>query len=120
MKMVLIVLASFFLSTAFAQDQQRDGEAVAALMKITKYLADADLRCMSVDDCKLLPIGSRACGGPSGYVITSKMNGNMSELEYLATQTEVKQAAYNRTYGIQSICSLIVPPELKCLSNYCR
>lgn len=120
MKMLLVVLASFFLSTAFAQDQQRDGEAIAALMKVTKYLADVDLRCVRADDCKLIPIGSRACGGPGSYMITSKMNGNMSEIDYLALQTEVKESAYNRNYGIQSICSLVVPPELKCLSNYCR
>ena len=121
MKLLLVVFASLLLNTAIAQENQhRDGEAIAALMKVTKFLADADLRCATVDDCKLISVGSRACGGPAGYLVTSKLNGNMTELNYLASQTEVKQAAYNRNYGIQSICSLITPPELRCFSNYCR
>ncbi|WPU65060.1 hypothetical protein [Peredibacter starrii] len=121
MKFLFALLSLILTSGVFAQDnQQRDAEAIAQLMKVTKYLADSDLRCAKATDCKLIPVGARACGGPSGYMITSQLNANMTELEYLAAQTEAKQAAFNRNYNIMSICSLIMPPELKCIASYCR
>ncbi|WP_408098034.1 hypothetical protein ACJVC5_03670 [Peredibacter sp. HCB2-198] len=121
MKLLIALLPFVFISGVWAQDnQQRDAEAIAQLIKVTKYLADSDLRCAKASDCKIIPIGSRACGGPSSYMITSQFNSNMAELEYLATQTEVKQAAYNRNYNVMSICTLVMPPEAKCVASYCR
>ena len=121
--MKLIAVFTLLLSlSAWSQSsqEQQDGEALGALIKSAKLLADTDLRCQSAADCTVVEIGSRACGGPSTHFITSDDNSNMEELQYLARQTRAKGEAFNRNYGRISICTVVMPPVAKCIQQQCK
>lgn len=123
MKKIMLALALVTCS-AFAQDElteeKKDRKAINSLMEVTRTLANHDLSCQSSLDCLRLPVGSRACGGPNGYVITSTHNPLLEEVKFLAEQTESRESAYNMKYGVFSICSIVPMPQASCINNICK
>ena len=94
MKTVLSVLALTLAFSAHA-DQARDAAEIAKLNKQVTTLAKKDLSCTFPSDCQVIAVGSRACGGPNGYVVTSVNNKDLTKLETLAQTVTKKEAAYN-------------------------
>lgn len=122
--MRLFVFACFLISLstgAFAQSrqQERDRSSLEALVKGIHLLAKSNLSCVSDKDCVLFPIGSRACGGPSSYVMTSVFNSNYEEIEILSEKSREKEYAYNIQYRVYSNCSLLDAPRPSCVSKIC-
>lgn len=121
MKCTFFLMTFIFSFSAFAQDNQqaRDGRSIGALVKSVSLLSNSDLSCETSNDCQAIAIGARACGGPSSYIVASKNNYNFAEIIYLAAKTQIKQDEYNRNYGINSICSVVLPVYGVCKSNIC-
>lgn len=117
-----MIFVLFLSVSTFAQDgqQRRDAEAIRAVIESAKILAASDLSCTSASDCEVIAIGSRACGGPSGYLVTSKNNQNLNEIETLAQRSENLQQEYNRNYRMISICSILARPMPKCVAERCN
>ena len=121
MKALLAIIALTFSVMTHAQDAQtRDANAIKALIESATLLANADLSCDLDFDCEVVAIGARACGGPSSYIVTSKNNLNLNEVEFIALKTQEKQREFNRNYGRISICSIVMPPQTKCVKNLCK
>ncbi|MBP9706425.1 MAG: hypothetical protein KBD78_02210 [Oligoflexales bacterium] len=89
--------------------------AYTALESLTK----ASLVCRVDTDCVAVAVGAKACGGPSGYVVTSKFNDFYTggEIESLAKKTEEYSKAINNYLGLISDCSIEMPPTLECDSR---
>lgn len=89
--------------------------AYAALESLT----NASLVCRVDSDCVAVAVGAKACGGPSGYVVTSKFNDFYTggEIESLAKKTEKYSKAINSYLGLFSDCSIEMPPTLECDSR---
>lgn len=117
-----IIITLFLSSLAFAQDsqQEQDARAIRELIKSAKALSEAELSCQQDSDCTVIAVGSRACGGPAGYLIASENNSNLAEISFLAHQSMLKEAEYNRRYRILSICSVLMPPEPSCHQKVCK
>lgn len=122
MKVVILLFTlTSLLTNAFAVEGiERDRAAIKALVASVQLLAKSDLSCTSGSDCVALAVGSRACGGPSSFVVTSKDNANLAELETLTHATTEKEYAFNHKYRIVSICSVAMPPELACEKKLCK
>lgn len=59
--------------------------------------------------CRSLPIGSKACGGPQGYVAFPE-SINQEELEEMIEEYTEFERDYNEKWGIISDCSHVSPP----------
>lgn len=117
MKTILTFVFLITTSNAFAESKL--WESVSSLYTAVNALAQTDLVCSSNDDCSSLALGSRACGGPNGYVVYSKNNSSSNELVSIAANLEAVENRYNNEAGIFSICSFEMPPEVACQKNIC-
>jgi len=72
-------------------------------------LAD-DIRCDNESDWAIAPIGSKACGGPIGYVAYSLKTNTDLFLKKIEEYTQL-QKAFNVKWNQISDCSLVLPPK---------
>ncbi|MCM4159076.1 hypothetical protein FHG64_08800 [Antarcticibacterium flavum] len=75
--------------------------------------------CTENSQCRFIPYGSKACGGPQGYLIFSS-NVDVDELQTKVDAYTKAEATYNKQEGIMSDCS--IPPEpakLGCVDGNC-
>lgn len=119
--MTLSFLSILSLSaSALAQStQEREYKSIQTLIKTTKALSSSYVFCHSASACSAVALGSKACGGPSDYVVISKNNRNLKELRYLARRTVSREDSYNIRYEVESDCEEVILPETACLNNRC-
>lgn len=121
MKLLVSLLLFTYMNSTYAQfnPQQRDRAVIDSIYRSLREIAESDLTCETSDDCVVYATGTRACGGPSGSVITSSNNKNLPYVEYLAKLTAEKEHEFNIQYGVISICSVLRLPVPTCVSNKC-
>ncbi|CAM4754521.1 unnamed protein product [Rotaria magnacalcarata] len=107
-----IVLIFLFLSIAVNAKVTR--EDIDAVQKQLKAAVQVENRCTTSSDCTAVPTGSRACGGPNGYVVYAIKSSNARMIRLLATKTVDLERQYNLDNGVISICSMIMPPTPVC------
>ena len=76
--------------------------------------------CTSDSQCQVLPIGAKACGGPSGFLAWSNAKTNAGELQALAERYKAEQQASNDSSGRISNCRMLTPPAAACRANTCQ
>lgn len=120
---ILLTLAFLFVSTSthaqFSQ-QERDRAALQKLFKALHDVSKMELKCEKDDDCLVYSAGSKACGGPTDYVVTSTFNQYLPYVEYLSKQTKEKEHEFNVKYQIMSDCSLRMAPVPVCEAKVCN
>ena len=77
--------------------------------------------CETDQDCALLPIGERACGGPSNYVIYSRRLGDeaLNKLQELSAESVALAKKANKESGYLSTCQMYPIPTISCVENKC-
>ena len=75
--------------------------------------------CSGGDNCRSMPMGSRACGGPSSYIIYSLSKTDEKQLSDKVKQYTDLQKELNIKYNRTSDCSLLMPPTVDCLNGVC-
>lgn len=78
-----------------------------------------DASARRVEQCRVVRIGERACGGPQAYLIYSTAVSSERKLQELARQYAEAEEKYNRVTGAVSTCSQVMPPELHLSSGRC-
>ena len=133
MALVLIVTGSVAQS-AFAIESESDTIAqlkqqmeiqktyavITGMKRIVQYVANTDLSCATGADCIALPIGSRACGGPSSFIVTSAENRSLEVLTQSIELVTKAERDANLKFGMMSVCSFEMPPDLGCSNNLCE
>jgi hypothetical protein len=66
--------------------------------------------CENAREWKFTAIGSKACGGASGYIAYSTKIDESSFLKKVELYTRL-QADFNKKYGVFSDCSLVIQPK---------
>lgn len=77
-----------------------------------------DRRCGSDDDCIVLPMGFKECGGPLKYLVAAKRHRD--ELGKLLRRLESKQRTYSWKNGLVSSCDVPPEPYPRCLESTCQ
>lgn len=125
----LTIILSLFLinacgeesTTPVNEEQQKqrvinDLEQVA--LQINNLVGDASAD--QLQQCEMLPIGAKPCGGPWGYLIFSTADLDANTLETLVeTYTELDHER-NLLLGLASDCAYVGPPEIEFTDNKCR
>ncbi|MFL5785418.1 MAG: hypothetical protein ACJ76H_12445 [Bacteriovoracaceae bacterium] len=119
MKFFVSVLALTFTFGAYA-GQREDAARIERLNMKVKRLSMRNLSCRHDSDCTVLPVGSRACGGPSSFTMTSKFNRQFERLERVIARTTAREEEYNIKYHVVSSCIAVMPPVPVCENSMCK
>lgn len=75
--------------------------------------------CNTAAQCKYMAIGSKACGGPSDYIVFSE-DIDVTVLKKMVDRFTEDQKTYNKENNVASDCSLVTPPQnLDCIDGNC-
>ncbi len=75
--------------------------------------------CDNSSQCKVLAVGSRACGGPSKYVVYSTKTADATEVKKLAQEITTLEQQFNALNDMMSICQHLSAPGTQCSANTC-
>ena len=83
--------------------------------KRAQLVADLDAsigeaRASEVSECAVVPVGTKACGGPLSHRVYSTTDGVTERILELANIITELDAEANSEFGIVSDCSVSVPP----------
>jgi hypothetical protein len=76
--------------------------------------------CTDDSQCRVLPIGARACGGPASHLAYSTAHTDGAELQVLAERYHAEQQAGNQRAGMVSTCRMVPTPVASCRANTCQ
>lgn len=76
--------------------------------------------CSEASQCRTLPVGARACGGPEAYLAYSTANLSEPALQALAERYSAERRAENEKSGMSSTCQIIQDPGAECRAGTCQ
>lgn len=71
--------------------------------------------CREDRECRALPMGSKPCGGPEGYVAWSTAGTDARLLESLAARYREARQTRNQRLGLMSDCAVVSEPAVRCV-----
>ncbi|TFW13962.1 hypothetical protein E4L96_18930 [Massilia arenosa] len=75
--------------------------------------------CTADADCRTLPVGARACGGPEAYLPYSTKGTDVPALQALADQLAAERRAEIARTGEQGTCMFKPDPGAECRAQRC-
>lgn len=98
--------------------QEEDREALLSLKNEIESVVAASV-CGDAYSCEYMAFGSKACGGPQGYLVYST-SIDVEGLTSLVESYNKAETDFNIKWGIISDCSLPNPPtDVICENNTC-
>jgi len=90
-------------------------------IKLEKLMAEikelSDSRCENESDWRIRPIGSKPCGGPTGFIPYSSKIDTIAFIKKVNKYT-ADQNTYNKKWGMSSDCSIPQrPKKIVCENN---
>ncbi len=73
--------------------------------------------CRDDSQCRALPLGSKPCGGPEGFVAWSTAHSDARQLEALASRYKDARQARNQRLGLMSDCAVVPEPVVRCVPS---
>jgi hypothetical protein len=125
-RLLLILLLGCAACTSQAQDPERKTAASApaapgqgdTLARIRALAADAS--CSDHSQCRSLPIGHLACGGPQSYLAYSTLKANENTMRELGERYKAQRQAKVVKRGEVSTCRFNPDPGAVCVSGTCQ
>jgi len=121
--MKLLLLLFLFIGSVLGCEQAENAQEISA-KHLEKQLAEirsiinADT-CSESGECRILAYGSKACGGPQGYLLFSS-NLDVEALTRMVEDYNKAEDDYNKKYNVISDCMLALPPnKLACENGKC-
>lgn len=108
----LLFCASFlFLGCSIDDDFIPNQESDLAMLEelFAEITLLADEPCTDAEDWEFVAYGSKACGGPQGYIAYPTTIDVEAFLEMIENYT-TEEAIYNENYGVVSTCEVIGAP----------
>ncbi|NOU53028.1 hypothetical protein HG263_21230 [Pseudoalteromonas sp. JBTF-M23] len=78
-----------------------------------------DVSCDTTMQCQVEAVGSRACGGPSSYIVYSNKSANPDTIKQIASKITLFESTYNAKNKMMSICQHLTKPSTQCVENKC-
>ena len=93
----------------------RFGDTVADIRRLIGTPA-----CSSNAQCRTLPVGALACGGPRAYLAYSTGHVDARRLQALAERSRAQGNAENARSGEMSVCRHLSDPGAVCVAGNCQ
>ena len=119
--LVLVLLFGCAACTTQAQSPVKPAPAPAqagTLGEIRALIGTA--ACRDAAQCRTLPVGARACGGPQGYLAYSTAQTDESALRALGERYKAERQAQIAASGEMSDCRFIPDPGAVCSAGTCQ
>ncbi|MES2517007.1 MAG: hypothetical protein V4585_02795 [Bacteroidota bacterium] len=75
--------------------------------------------CAGGDDCKVMAMGARPCGGPSRFIIYALSKTDEKQLTDKVTAYTNLEKELNVKYNRMGTCIALIPPVVDCLNGVC-
>jgi hypothetical protein len=75
--------------------------------------------CEVTNQCRVIAVGSKPCGGPWSYRAYSTLNTDVSSLEGTVQRYNDLQKEHNRRTGAISDCMFVTEPTVQCVTGRC-
>lgn len=113
------LLLTTLVAACQAQPSVADPRAAEAalLQRIQAEVGQAP--CTSTAECRTLPIGSKACGGPAGWMAWSVTASRGDKLQAWAAELAQRQRQADMADGRMSTCSVVPDPGASCDAGRC-
>jgi hypothetical protein len=99
-------------------DQKADWAQILALENEAQALVKTD-GCLSVGQCRTVPVGSRACGGPRYYLVYCSRSTDSVALFRKLDAIAAGEREYNTKYKIMSTCEFRLRPKVALSGGSC-
>lgn len=76
--------------------------------------------CSADSQCRTLPVGAKACGGPAGYLAWSTSTGDLTRLAEMAARQAQAERKEQEASGMQSNCAVVTDPGAVCKAGHCQ
>ena len=122
MKKLLLV---FLFGCAACTTEAHDPAGSQAQSSPGKLLADIKRAigtptCSSNAECRTLPVGALACGGPDAYLAWSTRHGDEGALRALSERSKTARQEEIKRTGEMSICIHRPDPGASCVAGTCQ
>lgn len=116
-----VAVACWALLCAGCDDRGGQREELSAIEELELQAAQlaVQLGCTSVEQCKTVPVGEKACGGPRYHLVYCASSTNEPELQRVLEELQQREQEYNQRYDPVSTCRLILPPEVELVGDVC-
>jgi len=94
------------------------GELDAANARLDTALNNASA-CSTDTQCRAIPVGARACGGPTGYRAYSTTSAAAADIDALAQRQRELSAEAARASHRASPCFMLADPGARCYQSKC-
>lgn len=78
-----------------------------------------DAGCDTSSQCKTVPVGSKPCGGPEGYLAYSTKRGDSARIVRLAAEHAAARKGQDERSGMISNCMMMMDPGATCSAGRC-
>jgi len=114
-KSYIVLILVMILAGASACKKNAESTKEAEELKLKNLLAEIKglselVKCENEADWKFRPIGSKACGGPTGYVSYSSKIDTVAFIQKVEKYT-AEQTKFNKKWNIISDCMYMMPPK---------
>jgi hypothetical protein len=76
-------------------------------------------QCVEDNQCKVIGVGSRPCGGPDQFLTYSTLHTDEKMLSYTNDRYQKLKKQQNEKLGLMSTCQMLMPPVSACIENKC-
>ncbi|MFU8784008.1 hypothetical protein [Aliidiomarina sp.] len=103
----------------YASEREKDVAELSALLQEMRTLLGSPT-AEHPNECRLVPVGEKACGGPERFLLysTSAVRDEEKLLE-LANEHRLLSAKFNEKYNIMSDCQVVTRPALTVRMGMC-
>jgi len=116
---ILFIILNIFSckdSSILATTKDDDAKELKALLNEIEKMSDG-ITCANASDWRIVPIGSKPCGGATHFVLYSVKIDTSLFLQKVENYTQ-KQKAFNIKYQMSSDCSTIIAPKsVECVNE---
>lgn len=121
--MKFLILVLLLAGTAGSCDRSEDDQEISSKDLDLQFEAITNLvatqNCSDSSQCSYMAYGSKACGGPKGYLVFSS-DVDTVKLRTLVDNYTKAEDTYNQQNGIISDCSIVPPPQnINCIDGNC-
>lgn len=120
MKSLHTLLVAALATTALASCAQTPAEPESQRLARELRTLIGPAACTADSQCRSLPVGAKACGGPAGYWAWSTQSGDAQRIADLAARQAEAQKREIDASGMRSNCAMVADPGVACVAGRCQ
>ncbi|HET7552975.1 MAG TPA: hypothetical protein VFK04_16900 [Gemmatimonadaceae bacterium] len=106
-------------TSASSATSPSDSDQIAQLEREALALAHND-GCDSAAQCRVAPVGAKACGGPRYWITWCPASTDSAALFKKLDELRTAEQNFNQVHGVISDCSIVGPPTPVVSAGVCR